>query len=398
MQVALEQEPLVQGALFSMDVRTGNVMSMVGGYDFDVSEFNRATQAARQCGSALKPLIYSAALERGFTPASMIVDSPMVFRDADGMNAWKPNNFESKFYGDTTFRQALIKSRNIPTIKIVQSVQVPFLIQYLRKLGMTAPMSPDLSISLGSVSISLMDLTKIYALFPRMGRKITSTFMEKVVDRDGRILEEKATSSQPVAAALNNAPSSAMPSSVPVQGPVQESGRVSFPEYPLPNDPDQVLDPRVAYVMAHLMKEVVTFGTGHEAKNLGRSAAGKTGTTNDYMDAWFIGFTPGVITGVWVGFDTQKGIGPGETGARAALPIWLSYMKEAVKNYPDEDFSVPAGVAFATIDPISGKLAPPNSSSAIKEAFIEGTEPTEVSDTDSSGSEVQSDFFKEDRD
>jgi penicillin-binding protein 1A len=146
------------------------------------------------------------------------------------------------------------------------------------------------------------------------------------------------------------------------------------------------------------MKEVVTFGTGHEAKNLGRPAAGKTGTTNDYMDAWFIGFTPDVITGVWVGFDTQKTLGPGETGARAALPIWLNFMKEAVKRYPEEEFIIPAGVAFATIDPVSGKLASPNSSSAIKEAFIDGTQPTHGSDSEISGSAAHADFLKEDRD
>ena len=393
--VFLEQEPAVQGALFSMDVRTGQVLSMVGGYDFDLSEFNRATQAARQCGSAFKPLIYASALERGFTPVSTIVDSPMVFRDSDGLGAWKPNNFESKFYGDTTFRQALIKSRNIPTIKIVQSVQVPFLIQYVRRLGMNSSLSPDLSISLGSTSISLMELTKIYALFPRLGRKISPIFLDRVVDRDGQVLEEKQSAQ---AKSAGSQVASAAVTFSPVPRPEFKGSKVSFPEYPLPSDPDQVLDPRVAYVMSHLMKEVVTFGTGHEAKNLGRPAAGKTGTTNDYMDAWFIGFTPGVITGVWVGYDAQKTIGPGETGARAALPIWLNFMKEVVKGYPEEDFSVPTGVVFATIDPITGKLTSPNSSSAIKEAFIEGTEPTDVSDSEPVGSEVQSDFFKEDRD
>ncbi len=394
-QVFLEQEPAVQGALFSMDVHSGNVLSMVGGYDFGQSEFNRATQAARQCGSAFKPLIYAAGLERGFTPVSTIVDSPMVFRDSEGLGTWKPNNFESKFYGDTTFRQALIKSRNIPTIKIVQSVQVPFLMQYVRRLGMSSALSPDLSISLGSTSISLVDLTKIYSLFPRLGRKISPVFLEKVTDRDGAVLEEKKIPQ--VKATGASAPVDSVVSS---PAPVAEirNSKVSFPEYPLASDPEQVLDPRVAYVMTHLMKEVVTFGTGHEAKNLGRQAAGKTGTTNEYMDAWFIGFTPGVITGVWVGYDVQKGIGPGETGARAALPIWLNFMKEAVKGYPEDEFSVPPGVVFATIDPVSGKLAAPNSSSAIKEAFIEGTEPTEVSDSESTGSEVQSDFLKEDRD
>ena len=409
--VALEQNPGVQGSLLSLDVDTGNVLAMVGGYDFDQSEFNRAIQASRQVGSAFKPIIYAAALEKGFTPNSVIVDSPVVFKDLDGENKWKPNNFESKFYGDTTFRQALIKSRNIPTVKIVQSIQVPYLIQYARRLGMTSAFNADLSISLGSSSSSLLDLTKIYALFPRMGRKINPIFITKVIDRDGKILEEQEPTFalkvtpppvDPAAAGLAAAEGhlNNQPGGPPVPNPSPSSSRtIVFPEYPLASDPNQVLDPRVAYVMTHLMKEVVVFGTGHEAKNLGRLSAGKTGTTSDYIDAWFLGFTPHVVTGVWVGFDNQKSIGPAETGARSALPIWLSFMKEAVKTYPESDFVPPPGVVFASIDGATGKLAPPNSSSSIREAFIEGTEPTEALDIEKEAdTDSQSDFFKEDRD
>jgi penicillin-binding protein 1A len=394
-QVALEQEPVIQGAIFSMDVQTGHVLAMVGGYDFDQSEFNRATQAVRQPGSAFKPVIYASALERGFTPASIIVDSPIVFKDSEGTNAWKPNNYESKFYGDTTFRQALIKSRNIPTVKLVQAVQVPYLIQYAKRIGMNGQFAPDLSISLGSGSITLMELTRTYALFPRLGRKVSPVFLTRVTDRDGRVLEEQvpqvAPSALPVAQATEKTPE------VVPSPDVASPQKVNFPTYPLPEDPDQVLDPRVSYVMTHLMKEVVTFGTGHEAKNLGRLAAGKTGTTNESIDAWFMGFTPQVVSGVWVGFDNQKSIGQGETGARAALPIWLNFMREAVKSYPEIDFAVPQGVVFANIDATSGRLASGNSASAIKEAFIEGTQPTEANDIEPNSSEVQSDFFKEDK-
>jgi penicillin-binding protein 1A len=404
-QVALEQEPIIQGALLSMDVQTGNVLAMVGGYDFNQSEFNRAIQAMRQPGSAFKPVIYAAGLEKGFTPASIIVDSPIVFKDSDGSNSWKPNNYESKFYGDTTFRQALIKSRNIPTVKIVQSVQVPYVIQYAKRLGMVGQFSPDLSIALGSASISLMDLTRVYSLFPRLGRKIAPIFINKIIDRDGNVLEDSMPKPMPSVLPTISPPqvqAEIQPQigSVPDPSPSnasQDPKKVYFPPYPLPEDPDQVLDPRVAYVMTHLMKEVVTFGTGHEAKNLGRPAAGKTGTTNDSIDAWFMGFTPTVVTGVWVGYDNQKSIGPGETGARAALPIWLNYMKEAVKSYSESDFIAPPGVVFASIDSNTGKVAPANGSTAIKEAFIEGTQPTEASDSASERSESQSDFFKEDR-
>jgi penicillin-binding protein 1A len=410
-QVALEQEPNIQGALFSMDAQNGHVLAMVGGYDFDQSEFNRASQAERQPGSAFKPIIYGSALEKGFTPASIIVDSPIVFRDSEGLGTWKPNNFEEKFYGDTTFRQALIHSRNIPTVKIVQAVQVPYLIQYAKRIGINAKFSADLSISLGSASITLMELTRTYALYPRLGKRATTVFLTKIVDRDGRVLEEPSSKSssqfpnpisQPSHSMVANA--SARPAVMPTPVGSASPGtskvffpNVFFPNYPLPDDPDQVLDPRVAYVMTHLMKEVVNFGTGHEAKNLNRPAAGKTGTTNDSNDAWFMGFTPNVVTGVWVGFDSQKSIGPGETGARVALPIWLSFMKEAVKPYPMADFVVPPGVVFASIDATTGKLAAANSSSAIREAFIEGTQPTETSASEIKNSESQSDFFKEDK-
>lgn len=399
--VTLEQEPQVQGALVSLEAQTGNVLAMEGGYDFESSEFNRATQAQRQPGSSFKPIIYSAALEKGYTPTSIIVDSPVVFDETDtGNGKWKPGNFEEKFYGDTTFRQALIHSRNVPTIKIAQSLTVPAILSYAQRLGIEGKLPSDLSISLGSGNVSLLEMTKTYALFPRLGRKVTPIFFNKVYDRDGKLLEELKPQGLPQQVSI---PALAAPdpgaSPTPegaVAGVVPGKQGIPMPQYPPANDPDQVLDPRVAYVMSHLMTEVVAFGTGQNAKALGRAAAGKTGTTSDYIDAWFMGFTPHVVTGVWVGFDNQKSIGPLETGARAALPIWLSFMQSAVKNYPDVDFTIPPGVVFASIDPTSGKLASPNSSTAIKEAFIEGTQPTEAGGQTSSPSESQSEFFKED--
>ncbi|MCM2322889.1 MAG: PBP1A family penicillin-binding protein [Oligoflexia bacterium] len=398
---ALDQQPQVQGALLSLDVRSGKVLAMEGGYDFATSEFNRAFQAQRQPGSSFKPIIFSAALEKGYNPATVIVDSPIVYEDADS-GKWKPSNFEEKFYGDTTFRQALIKSRNVPTIKIVQSIQVPYVIDYAKRLGITGQFNRDLSISLGSGAVTLYDLTKVYALFPRLGRKVNPVFHTKILDRNGKVLEE--SEAQPAPASLGSAPA-ATPSAAPAMaeatpspspGPFGPAPLVPIPQYPLEGDPDQVLDPRVAYMMSHLMTEVVAYGTGHAAKGLGRPAAGKTGTTNEYIDAWFMGFTPDVVTGVWVGFDNHRTMGTGETGAKSALPIWLTYMQEAVKSYPVEDFAVPPGVVFASINPNSGKLAAANSSSAIKEAFIEGTQPTETTDKTAVSPESQSEFFKED--
>jgi penicillin-binding protein 1A len=399
--LGLSQEPQVQGALFSIEASTGYVLAMEGGYNFDASEFNRATQAQRQPGSSFKPLIYSAALEKGFTPATIIVDSPIVYEDTES-GKWKPANFEEKFYGDTTFRQALIKSRNVPTIKILQAIQVPYVIDYVKRLGMSAKFNNDLSISLGSTAMSLLEMTKVYAVFARLGRRVNPIFITQVRDRDGKVLEEQAPQVLPAVVKIPplEEPADGEPvATASPAAPINESARRApfhLPKYPPADDPDQILDPRVAFVMTHLMSEVVSYGTGHEAKNLGRPAAGKTGTTSDYIDALFIGYTPHVVTGSWVGFDNQKPIGPGETGARAALPIWLGYMKDAVKGYPETDFVVPPQVVFTSIDAATGKLAPANSSTAIREAFIEGTQPTEVVEPGRAKPASQGDFFKED--
>ncbi len=414
LSVALEQRPQVQGALISFDLETGNLVAMAGGYDFSSSEFNRAIQAMRQPGSAFKPFIYAAALEKGFTPASIIVDSPLVFKDSGGAVSWRPNNYESKFYGDTVFRQALIKSRNIPTIKIVQEIQVNYLLHYIKRLGIAGQFPSDLSIALGSGSIALFDLVKAYALFPRLGRKLSPVFIQQIQSQEGQTLEEVSPQKS---AATTPSPDPNLPPSLPdladskIPGEEEpttasndakvrraEGQKAVFPKLPQPSDPDQVLDPRVAYVMTHLMKEVVDFGTGHEAKTLGRISAGKTGTTNDSVDALYVGFTKAVITGVWVGYDTQKTLGPGETGAKAALPIWVNFMKEVVPSYAESDFNVPPGVVFASIDANTGKAVKPGPSNAIQEAFIEGTEPTSSSKTsDQGGSQATFDFYNEDR-
>jgi penicillin-binding protein 1A len=406
--VGLEQGPLVQGALLSIEAQTGYVLAMHGGYDFGKSEYNRAVQAARQPGSSFKPILYAAALEKGFTPASIIVDSPIVYSDGD-LGKWKPSNFEEKFYGDTTFRQALIHSRNVPTIKILQQVQIPFLLDYAKRLGFTSPLPADLSISLGSAAVSLYEITKVYSLFPRLGRKVEPIFFTKITDRDGKVLEEHKPiplPATPKIAAMQQQPAAntpgAQPSAAAAPAPALVSAQANqpfaLPSYPPADDPDQVLDPRVAYVMSHLMKEVVAFGTGQEAQQLGRPAAGKTGTTSEYSDAWFMGFTPYVVTGTWVGYDNHRPIGPLETGARAALPFWLSYMRSVSPNYPADDFQVPPGIVFASIDQHTGKLAPPNSLKAIKEAFIEGTEPKAQAGGDNNAADDSSsgDFFKED--
>jgi penicillin-binding protein 1A len=372
---------------------------MHGGYDYGKSEYNRAVQALRQPGSSFKPILYAAALEKGYTPASIIVDSPIVYSDGD-LGKWKPANFEEKFYGDTTFRQALIHSRNVPTIKILQQVQIPYLLDYAKRVGITSQLPADLSISLGSAGVTLLEITKVYSLFPRLGRKVEPIFFTKITDRDGKVLEEHKPVPLPATPKFATATPNAQPSPGAAPTPAVAAGNQPFalPSYPPADDPDQVMDPRVAYVMSHLMKEVVAFGTGQEAQQLGRPAAGKTGTTSEYSDAWFMGFTPTVVTGTWVGYDNHRSIGPLETGARAALPFWLSFMRNVTSAYPPDDFQVPPGIVFASIDQHTGKLVPPNSLKAIKEAFIEGTEPKESSagDKNSADDNSSGDFFKED--
>jgi penicillin-binding protein 1A len=380
--VGLEQDTEIQGAIFAMDANTGQVLAVEGGFDYSKSEFNRAIQAQRQMGSAFKPLIFSAALEKGYTPASIIVDAPIVYNDEE-TGKWKPTNFEERFYGDTTFRQAFIHSRNIPTVKIVQDVGVQYINDFAKRVGLSTTLPQDLSVSLGSGAISPAELTRAFAIYPRMGRTVQAIYYSTVKDRQGQTLEENlpverpsieevmkrvATETPPVPTVIDPDTGQAEP----------QEKTVRFPKYPLQSDPDQVLDPRIAYVSTHLMKEVVDFGTGSRAKQLGRAAAGKTGTTNEYQDAWFMGFTPNIVAGAWVGYDTQRPIGRGETGARAALPIWLEFMKEAVKTMPESEFDTPPGIKFVSIHPQTGKLAPPNASISIREAFVEGTEPKET--------------------
>lgn len=377
----LEQTPAVQGALLAMDSISGQVLSMVGGFDFSESEFNRAVQAARQAGSSFKPIIYAAAVDKGYTPSTVIQDSPIVFNKGEN-EKWKPENYEEKFYGDTLFRSALIHSRNVPTIKIVQDIGISYLIDYAKRLGLGGVFNPDLSISLGSNTVSLLDLVRVYAIFPRGGRIVKPIFINKVVDRDGKILEENDSTPIPPPTGPVGKVFTPLPKPVLVAGELQvEAAQENYEDTrgiftPDPADPDRVMDIRTAYVVTHLMNEVTKVGTGHQVKNLGRPAAGKTGTTQEAQDAWFMGFTPQLVTGVWVGFDTQKSLGPKSTGAMVALPIWMDYMKEAVKLYTPDDFLVPPGVSLVYIDPKTGRACSPNKPNAVKEAYISGSEPS----------------------
>jgi penicillin-binding protein 1A len=343
----------LEGALVCFDLETGYIKAMIGGRDFKRSQFNRATQAQRQTGSAFKPIVYASALDKGYTPASIIIDSPIIFEWGD--KKWKPKNFEEKFLGPTTLRNALTHSINIVTVKIAQDIGIEYIKDYAKKLGIFSNLQSNLSMALGSSSISLYELTKAYAVFANQGNIFKPIFIKKILDRDGNLLEE-------------NLP-------------------LFYPREP--SDGEQVLSPQTAYLMTYLLEGVVQNGTGWRAKALGRPVAGKTGTTDQFLDAWFIGYTPELITGVWVGFDEESSLGENETGSRAASPIWVNFMSKILNDKPIKDFSAPEGIEFMKIDPKTGQMS--LGKETILECFKEGTGPAQKITTQS---KITTEFFK----
>ena len=327
----------LQAALIAIEPTTGHIRAMVGGRDFGQSQFNRAWQAYRQPGSAFKPIIYGAALERGFGAADLLDDSPVTYK-LDKKKTWSPENFTRTYQGAVTFRKALAQSLNIPTVRLLEKVGVDEAILYARKIGIKSPLAPYLSLALGSSDMTLLELTSAYGVFANHGVRLEPTAILMITDSTGRVLYS--------------------------------------------NDavPHQAIKPDTAYLITNLLRGVIERGTAWKARELGRPAAGKTGTTNDYHDAWFIGYTPGITAGVWVGYDDHRSIGPRETGARAALPIWLDFMKKAHRDTEPEDFTVPDGIIFKQIDPRTGLLSTENCAQSIRDAFLPGTEPRKYCD------------------
>lgn len=359
-RVALEQEPLVQGALLCLEAETGLVKAMVGGRDFGETQFNRAIQSRRQPGSSFKPIIYAAALDRKFsdskkayTPATVIIDSAVVFEDRATDQSWKPKNYKETFYGPTLLREALAQSRNVVTVKILQDIGIDYTINYARNLGITADLTRTLSLALGASGVSLFELTRAYSVFANQGFMVEPVFVLKIVDREGKVLEEAVSERR------------------------------------------KAIEKDTAFIMTNLMESVVQHGTGQRIKALGRPSAGKTGTTNDMYDAWYIGYTPEYITGVWVGFDTEAPLGKTETGAVAASPIWLGFMKQVLANEPVRTFQAPEGVIFAKIDAETGLLPVAESRKTIFECFKEGTVPSDFSKRPGEVKATE-DFFKKD--
>jgi penicillin-binding protein 1A len=313
--LGLEQEPETQAGLISMEPSTGYIKAMVGGYDFGISQFNRATQAVRQPGSAFKPIIFATAIQDGYTPASIIIDSPIIFKEKeDTFGKWKPVNFEKKFYGPTSIRTALTHSRNVVTIKLLQNTGVSKAIQMARRLGITTHLSNNLSIALGSSGVTLYELVSAYSIFANQGVRLPPIPIRYIKDRNDEVLYTYEPLGEPV------------------------------------------LSTGMAYIVTSLMESVVQHGTAHIVQEtLNRPIAGKTGTTNDYNDAWFIGFSTELVTGVWVGKDEDESLGVNETGTRTAIPIWLKYMKEALKGVPVKSFPVPNDVTYIKVNQETGQ-------------------------------------------
>ena len=334
--LSLEQEPEVEGAILVVDNRTGEIKAMVGGYSFEKSKFNRAFQALRQTGSAFKPIIYTAALENGFSPASIIDDAPFSYIDEWTGILWEPRNHKGDFKGPITFRRGLEQSRNVVTARILQAITPAVGVRYAKKFGISADLKPYMSLALGAFEVSLREMVEAFTTFPNLGTRVNAYFIKSIQDMNENILED-------------NAP-----------------------------EKKQVLEKETAYVANYLLQGVVQSGTGWRARSLPAPVGGKTGTTNDFTDAWFIGFTPTLTVGVWVGFDQKKSLGNEETGAVAASPIFVRFMEKYLAQYPEtEKFKAPSGILWVDIDKWTGKKLTPDCIYPFREAFLPGSEPIE---------------------
>ena len=355
--VALEQEPNLETAVLSEDVRSGYVHAMIGGYSFDRSEFNRALQACRQPGSSFKPIVYSAALAlKGWTPATTVLDAPVTHNDPKAQKRWKPGNFGGKFQGDVTLRMALQKSMNAPAIRILQAVGVRKTIEYARRLGIKSELRSEMGLALGSSCVTMGELLDVYRVFANYGRRVGRRFITRVLDRNGDVLFDQGWPLDPWAGMQEKVARAVVETSTP--------------------EP-QVIDRATGFLTTKLMRNVVADGTGAGAKSVNVPVAGKTGTTNDSFDAWFVGYTTEILTAAWVGYDDYViPMGRYEQGGRAALPVWVEYMKKAIKKKTGE-FEPPEDIVFVRIDPKTGKRARPDTLGAVQEAFREGTEPTQ---------------------
>jgi penicillin-binding protein 1A len=333
----LEQPPEVEGSILAIDNRTGQVLAMAGGFSFERSKFNRATQAYRQVGSSFKPFVYTAAIDSGYTPATQLMDTPVSFPGGTGQPAYAPLNYDRNFEGPITLRRALEQSRNVPAVRVMDQLGPTQVIAYARRLGLESPLPPYLAVALGAAEATLIEMTSAYSVYPNQGVRMRPYSVLRVSDREGNVLEE-------------NRP-----------------------------EPKDAIRADTAYVMTSLLRGVVQRGTATKAAALNWPIGGKTGTTDDYTDAWFIGFDPDITIGVWTGYDQKRSMGPAGTGSESALPIWIDVMKAWIeksgKRTEPPQFEAPGNIVFVTVDRGSGNPALEGTPGAITESFIVGTQP-----------------------
>lgn len=352
----LRQIPKIEGALVAMDPHTGRVLAMQGGWSFNESEFNRVTQANRQPGSAFKPFIYLAALDHGFTPSSLVLDGPITYTDALG-RTWQPENYSKEYYGPSTLRVGVEKSRNLMTVRLADRLGMNHAVDYAKKFGINDNMQPHLANALGSTETTVLRMTSAYGMLVNGGKKITPHFIDRIQNRRGEtVFKADARTCDGC-------------------GP-----KIRWEQQTVPiliDTREQIEDPRTAYQMVSILEGVVQRGTATKLKDLGRPVAGKTGTTNESRDVWFVGFTPDLVVGVFMGYDQPQSLGDKETGASLAVPIFGDFMRAALADTPPVPFRVPPGIRQVMVDAGTGRRANFGEPRAIWESYVEGTEPSD---------------------
>ncbi|CBS85778.1 penicillin-binding protein 1A [Azospirillum lipoferum] len=351
----LRQIPQVQGGLVALDPHTGRVLAMVGGFSPAMSVFNRATQALRQPGSSFKPFVYLTALNQGFTPSSLVMDAPFAYDPGGGQPVWRPENYSHEFYGPTPLRVGIEKSRNVMTVRLAQQIGMDKVKALVEKFGIVDNLQPYLPMSLGAGETTVLRLATAYAMLDNGGKRVVPTFIDRVQDRNGKTVFRHD----------NRA----------CEGCTNVAWKEGMAVPAVPDTREQVNDPRTTYQIVSILEGVVQRGTAASLKSLGKPLAGKTGTTNDSHDAWFVGFSPDLVVGTYIGFDQPRSLGSRETGGSAAVPVFKDVMQVALKDKPATPFRVPPGLRLVRVNPANGQLAQPGDNRSIWEAFLPGTEP-----------------------
>ncbi len=352
---ALRQIPAVQGGLVALDPHTGRVLAMVGGFSPHMSVFNRATQAMRQPGSSFKPFVYLTALNQGLTPSTLVMDAPFEFNPGGGQPIWRPENYSGQFYGPTPLRVGIEKSRNVMTVRLAQNIGMDKVKALVEKFGITDNLHPYLPMALGAGETTVLRLSTAYAMLANGGKRVMPTFIDRIQDRNGKTIFRHDTR--------------------PCANCAAPAWRDGLTTPAIPDNREQINDPRTTYQIVSILEGVVQRGTATALLSLGKPLAGKTGTTNDSNDAWFMGFSPDLVVGTYIGFDQPRSLGGSETGGSAAVPIFKEVMTEALKDRPATPFRVPPGLRLVRVNPANGQLAQPGDRKAIWEAFLPGTEP-----------------------